>query len=197
MELKDMLKEYDIILASASPRRKELMQLICPNFRVIPADCGEAVPEALPRGEVAGFLSYQKSECIARVYTGAVVIGCDTVVLTADGEILGKPKNDEDAARMLRLLSGRMHKVDTGVTLSHGDKTVTFTVTTKVWFRELSEEDIAAYIATGETADKAGAYGIQGKGSLLVERIEGDFYNVVGMPVSELAVRLRAFVSSL
>ncbi|MBR1864424.1 MAG: septum formation protein Maf [Ruminococcus sp.] len=195
MRLNELLKEYDVILASASPRRKELMQFICPNFRVIPADCGEAVPEALNPAEVAGFLSYQKCECISQVYGSAVVIGCDTVVLTEDNVILGKPKNDGDAARMLRMLSGKVHRVDTGVTLCHGGKTQTFTVSTRVWFRELDEETIADYIATGEPADKAGAYGIQGRGSLLVEKIEGDFYNVVGMPISEIAVRLRDFLS--
>lgn len=191
MTIKDLLMEYDVILASASPRRKELMQLICPTYRVIPADCGECVPEAIGSDDVPGYLSCKKCECIANVYNSAVVIGCDTVVMTQEGEILGKPEDDKDAARMLRLLSGKMHKVSTGVTICYGKQVKTFTETTNVWFRELSGEDIDEYIATGETADKAGAYGIQGDGSLLVEKIEGDFFNVVGMPVSRLAAELK------
>ena len=191
MNIKNLMMEYDVILASASPRRKELMQLICPSFRVIPADCGEAVPEALSACDVPGFLSFQKCKCIADVYQKAVVIGCDTVVTTADGEILGKPKDKEDAARMLRLLSGRMHTVDTGVSISYKGHTDTFTETTKVWFKDLTDEEIEDYINTGEPMDKAGAYGIQGEGTLLVDKIEGDFFNVVGLPVSKLAIMLH------
>ncbi len=191
MTIKNLMMEYDVILASASPRRKELMQLICPSFRVIPADCGEAVPEAMNAADVPAFLSYQKCKCIADVYQKAVVIGCDTVVTTADGEILGKPKDEEDAARMLRLLSGRMHTVDTGVSVCYKGRTETFTETTKVWFKDLTDEEIEDYINTGEPMDKAGAYGIQGEGTLLVDKIEGDFFNVVGLPVSKLAIKLH------
>lgn len=191
MTIKDLLMEYDVILASASPRRKELMQLICPTYRVIPADCDECVPENMKCNEVPEYLSCKKCDCIAKVFKGSVVIGCDTVVMTEDGEILGKPEDDKDAERMLRLLSGRAHKVTTGVSICFGDKKRSFTETTKVWFRKLSDEDIESYIATGEANDKAGAYGIQGEGSLLVEKIEGDFFNVVGLPVSRLAVELK------
>ncbi len=191
MTIKNLMMEYDVILASASPRRKELMQLICPSFRVIPADCGEAVPEAMNAADVPAFLSYQKCKCIADVYQKAVVIGCDTVVTTADGEILGKPKDEKDAARMLRLLSGRMHTVDTGVSICYKGRTETFTETTKVWFKDLTDEEIEDYINTGEPMDKAGAYGIQGEGTLLVDKIEGDFFNVVGLPVSKLAIKLH------
>ncbi|MCR5020267.1 Maf family protein [Ruminococcus sp.] len=191
MTIKNLMMEYDVILASASPRRKELMQLICPSFRVIPADCGEAVPEAMNAADVPAFLSYQKCKCIADVYQKAVVIGCDTVVTTADGEILGKPKDEEDAARMLRLLSGRMHTVDTGVSICYKGRTETFTETTEVWFKDLTDEEIEDYINTGEPMDKAGAYGIQGEGTLLVDKIEGDFFNVVGLPVSKLAIKLH------
>ena len=191
MTIKNLMMEYDVILASASPRRKELMQLICPSFRVIPADCGEAVPEAMNAADVPAFLSYQKCKCIADVYQKAVVIGCDTVVTTADGEILGKPKDEKDAARTLRLLSGRMHTVDTGVSICYKGHTETFTETTKVWFKDLTDEEIEDYINTGEPMDKAGAYGIQGEGTLLVDKIEGDFFNVVGLPVSKLAIKLH------
>lgn len=191
MTIKDLLMEYDVILASASPRRKELMQLICPTYRVIPADCDECVPENMKCSEVPEYLSCKKCECIANVFKGSVVIGCDTVVMTEEGEILGKPEDDKDAERMLRLLSGRAHKVTTGVSICFGDKKKSFAETTKVWFRKLSDEDIESYIATGEANDKAGAYGIQGEGSLLVEKIEGDFFNVVGLPVSRLAVELK------
>ncbi|MBP1533640.1 MAG: septum formation protein Maf [Ruminococcus sp.] len=191
MNIKNLMMEYDVILASASPRRKELMQLICPGFRVIPADCGEEVPEAMSAKDVPGFLSYQKCECISKVFPKAVVIGCDTVVTTQDGIILGKPVDEADAKRMLRMLSGRPHTVDTGVSISHNGRTETFTETTKVWFRELTDEEIEDYVATGEPMDKAGAYGIQGEGTLLVDKIEGDFFNVVGLPVSKLAVKLH------
>ena len=192
MTIKNLMMEYDVILASASPRRKELMQLICPGFRVIPADCGEAVPEALSSRDVPGFLSYQKCECIAQVYQNSVVIGCDTVVVLED-QIMGKPKDREDAFRMLRQLSGETHTVMTGVALYRGTQTSVFTSETEVTFYTLSDEEIHAYLDTGEPFDKAGAYGIQGKGSLLVREIRGDYFNVVGLPVAALSRAITQF----
>ncbi|WP_294406874.1 Maf family protein [uncultured Ruminococcus sp.] len=193
MTTKNLLTEYDVILASASPRRKELIQLVCGNFRIIPADCGEEVPEGMQAEKIPEYLSAKKCECISEVYGRALVIGCDTVVIN-DGKVLGKPADEEDAAQMLRSLSGRTHKVITGCTISCGERQRSFSVCTEVTFRELSDDDIEEYVATGEPMDKAGAYGIQGKGALFVEKINGDYYNVVGLPVSELAVQLADFV---
>lgn len=190
MTTKEMLRDCDVILASGSPRRKELMQLITPNFRVIPADCDETLEEGTDPFKAAQILAERKCGCIADVYRSALVIGCDTVVI-CDGRILGKPRDEEDAAQMLRLLSGKTHQVVTGVSIKGCCGEESFSAVTDVTFRELSEEDIGDYVATGEPMDKAGAYGIQGEGALLAEGIRGDFFNVVGLPVSELAVRLR------
>lgn len=191
---KNKITEYDVILASASPRRKELMQLITSSFRVIPSDCGEDVPTGTAPEMTAEYLSAQKCSCISEVYGRALVIGCDTVVI-CEGEVLGKPLDEEDARRMLKLLSGKTHKVITGCTISCAGSSSSFSVCTEVTFRSLTDEQIDAYIATGEPMDKAGAYGIQGQGALMVEKINGDFYNVVGLPVSELYVRLTEFIS--
>lgn len=192
MNTENLLSEYDVILASASPRRKELMGLICKDFRVIPSDCGEDIPEDIKPEMTAEYLSRIKCGCISEVYRNALVIGCDTVVL-CDGKVLGKPEDEQDAARMLRMLSGKTHQVITGVTISCGIKKSSFSVCTDVTFRTLSDEDINDYVATGEPMDKAGAYGIQGKGALLAKKINGDFFNVVGLPVSELAAKLKNF----
>lgn len=192
MNTENLLSEYDVILASASPRRKELMGLICKDFRVIPSDCGEDIPEDIKPEMTAEYLSRIKCGCISEVYRNALVIGCDTVVL-CDGKVLGKPEDEQDAARMLRMLSGKTHQVITGVTISCGTKKSSFSVCTDVTFRTLSDEDINDYVATGEPMDKAGAYGIQGKGALLAKKINGDFFNVVGLPVSELAAKLKNF----
>lgn len=200
MNIENLLSEYDVILASASPRRKELMGLICNDFRVIPSDCGEDIPEDIKPEDTAEYLSQIKCGCIAEVYRNALVIGCDTVVI-CDGKTLGKPKDEQDAREMLKMLSGKTHQVITGVTISCGNpscggKKSSFSVCTDVTFRTLSDEDISGYVQTGEPMDKAGAYGIQGKGALLAEKINGDFYNVVGLPVSELAAKLKEFISN-
>lgn len=193
MITRDLLLEYDVILASASPRRKELISLICDSFRVIPADCDEAVAEDIPTEKIAEYLSDVKCRCIGEVYGSSLVIGCDTVVI-CDGKVMGKPADKAEAAAMLRTLSGRSHLVITGVTFGYNKKYMSFSCETKVTFRELSEEDISAYISTDEPMDKAGAYGIQGQGALLAEKIEGDFYNVVGFPVSEINVKIKEFL---
>ncbi len=190
MTIRDILNEYDVILASASPRRKELMEYICTSFRVIPADCDETLPDDIAPEKAAQYLSKKKCECIAGVYQSSLVIGCDTVVI-CDGKLLGKPADEQDARDMLKTLSGKVHEVRTGVTVRCGSKELSFTEVTKVKFRVLSDETIDAYIASGEPMDKAGAYGIQGYGALLAEKIDGDFFNVVGLPVSELAERIK------
>lgn len=182
----------DLILASGSPRRKELLAHITKNYRVIPADIDESVPEGTLPENVGELTASAKSAHIAASYPESIVIGADTVVV-ADAQVLGKPSDEQDAKRMLKLLSGRAHYVYTGVSLRKGEKHVSFTQCTKVWFYPLTESEIADYIATGEPFDKAGAYGIQEQGSLLVEKIEGDYFSVMGLPVARLGRELRSF----
>ncbi len=196
LTIRDTLREYDVILASSSPRRKELLQLICPNFRVIPPECDEKLPAEVSTDDAAEFLSDLKCRYIADIYDNSIVIGCDTMVICG-GVIYGKPADDDDARRMLRALSGREHSVVSGVTIGYKKKYLSFSVCTKVTFRDLSDEDIDIYCRSGEPLDKAGAYGIQGAGSLLVKKIDGDFYNVVGLPVSEIAANLEGFLRTI
>ena len=174
-----------LILASASPRRRELLEMLgVNNLEVIPA-LGEELPHPeLSPAELVCELSRAKASEIAAAANDAkaIVIGADTVV-SVDGMVLGKPKDTSDAAGMLRLLSGRTHEVFTGVTVLRGGQLTTAAERTAVRFRALTEREIDAYVATGEPLDKAGAYGIQGKGSLFVEGIEGDFFNVMGLPL--------------
>lgn len=188
--------EYDVILASASPRRKELLSLMCENFRVIPSDCDETIPADVAAELAPEYLSGIKCRCIASVYDLSVVIGCDTVVI-CDGKVLGKPADEADAIQMLESLSGKTHDVITGVTIGRGCRYRSFSVDTKVTFRELDRDEILTYVKSGEPMDKAGAYGIQGKGALLVEKIEGDFFNVVGLPVSRLAEEMHEFLKKV
>ena len=190
------LMEYDVILASASPRRKELLSLMCENFRVIPSDCDETIPADVAAELAPEYLSGIKCRCIASVYDLSVVIGCDTVVI-CDGKVLGKPADEADAIKMLESLSGKTHDVITGVTIGRGCRYRSFSVDTKVTFRELGRDEILTYVKSGEPMDKAGAYGIQGKGALLVEKIEGDFFNVVGLPVSRLAEEMHEFLKKV
>lgn len=179
-----------IILASQSPRRQELLKLITSDFEIKVSNVDETLPDKITPKEAVMYLSKIKAEPFAD--GDDIVIGADTVV-ALDGKILGKPKSEENAKEMLRFLSGRTHSVFTGVTLASDKKTKTFAVETKVKFFELTSEEIDAYIKTKEPFDKAGAYGIQGYGSLLVKKIDGDYFNVVGLPVSTLARELKAF----
>lgn len=174
-----------LILASASPRRKELISLICDDVRIIPADVDESIPTSTKPEEVAELLAIRKAEHIAKQFPRETVIGCDTTVIV-DNTILGKPKDADDARRMLSLLSGKSHTVITGCAICKDGHSVSFSQNTQVTFYSLSEEEIADYISTGEPMDKAGAYGIQGKGSLFVKEISGDYFNVVGMPIARL-----------
>lgn len=185
----------NIILASASPRRRELLQMLGLRFAVLPSEKEEALTAASPR-ELVEALARQKAEDIFSRQTGdAVVIGSDTVVSAEDGTIFGKPKNAEDAARMLRQLSGRKHRVSTGAAVfvrrDGRELRESFVSECAVWMDELSQAEIEAYIATGEPMDKAGAYGIQGLGAKYISRIEGDYYTVVGLPVHELYKKLK------
>ncbi len=185
-----------IILASGSPRRQELLQLITDDFELCPLSVDETIPEGMPVEVVAVFLADKKAKAGADLFPDQIVIGCDTVVVLDDA-IMGKPKDREDAFAMLRKLSGKTHTVMTGVALYYGTKSSVFTVETNVTFYELSDAEINAYLETGEPFDKAGAYGIQGKGSLLVRHIEGDYFNVVGLPVAALSRNLKQFENAV
>ncbi|MBE6875525.1 MAG: septum formation inhibitor Maf [Ruminococcus sp.] len=181
-----------IILASGSPRRQELLKLVTENFEICPVNADETLPAGMPVEMASAFLADLKAKSCAKLFPDAIVIGCDTVVIL-DDEIMGKPKDREDAFRMLRKLSGEVHSVMTGVSLYYNTQTTVFTTETKVEFYTLSDAEINAYLDTGEPFDKAGAYGIQGKGSLLVRGIEGDYFNVVGLPVASLSRNLKQF----
>lgn len=180
------------IVASASPRRKELLSNAGFCFEVIPSDADESCEESLTPEELVKVLAQRKAKSVLEKHSDAVVLGCDTVV-EYDGTVLGKPKSHEHAKEMLRMLSGRVHNVHTGVCITDKEKTVSFVNTVKVEFFELSQELIENYVATGECDDKAGAYGIQGKGCVLVKGIEGDYFSVVGLPVAEAARVLWEF----
>lgn len=182
-----------LILASQSPRRRELLtQMGFSDFMIRPAQGEEVIDPALTPGQLVEALSRQKAAEVAHTAPDAVVIAADTVV-TADGRVLGKPQSKEDAAAMLRFLSGRTHTVYTGVTVQQNTQISTQHEATQVRFRPLTQEEISAYIASREPMDKAGAYGIQGLGALLVEGIEGDYFNVVGLPICRLGQMLAEF----
>lgn len=174
-----------LVLASASPRRQELIRLIDNDIIICPSDADESYSADTPAESVPEILAVRKAAEVAKKYPNDTVIGCDTSVIIGN-EILGKPKNNEDAKRMLKLLSNNTHKVITGCAIFKGRKSISFSETTEVIFHQLSEKEIDDYIETGEPSDKAGAYGIQGKGSLLVKGINGDYFNVVGLPVAKL-----------
>lgn len=177
-----------VILASQSPRRRELLRLIGIAHEVAPADLDEsALPEEAPAAH-AERLAREKALTIARRSPDAVTIGADTIVVI-DGQILGKPRDREDARRMLALLSGRTHTVYTAVAVARGEELVSSVEDVAVTFRPLDAQDIRAYIDTGEPLDKAGAYGIQGFGATIVERIDGDYFAVMGLAIVRL-VRL-------
>ena len=181
----------NLILASQSPRRRELLGLTGLDFTVRVADIDETMDAGkAPFDEVAR-VSRLKALAVDRA-PGDVVIAADTIVV-CEGKVLGKPRDEEDAFRMLSLLSGRHHEVMTGMTLLQDDEIVTHTEVTKIHFRKLHPDEIRAYIATGEPMDKAGAYGIQGGAALFCTDMVGDYYNVMGLPVCALTIILRTF----
>lgn len=184
----------DIILASGSPRRRELLEQIgIKNYRIVSPDVDERVEGRPAPAELVEVLSRRKAQAVGeRVGDAALVIAADTVV-ALEGTILGKPHSREEAAAMLAALSGKEHQVYTGLTVLRGRESVTEHERTAVCFRALSEGEIADYVATGEPLDKAGAYGIQGVGALLVTGIRGDYFNVMGLPVCRLGRVLRQF----
>ncbi len=179
-----------VILASQSPRRRELLGLTGLDFVIRVADIDETMdPGKAPFDEVAR-VSRLKAQAVQREQED-VVIAADTIVV-CDGEALGKPRDEADAVRMLTQLSGRDHQVMTGMTVLRGQTAITHTEVTNLHFRALSEGEIRAYVASGEPMDKAGAYGIQGGAALFATGMEGDYYNVMGLPVCRLAVILRS-----
>ncbi len=175
-----------IILASASPRRKELLKQIGVTFEIVKAEGEEVITSSIPT-EVVKKLSIQKAREVAKRCEGTVIIGADTVV-AAGGKILGKPKDPADAMRMLALLQGKEHQVITGVAvlLTESGKVISFVETTTVHVFPMTRTQMEQYIASGEPMDKAGAYGIQGRFAAYVSGIEGDYNNVVGLPVGRL-----------
>ncbi|MCI9156324.1 MAG: septum formation inhibitor Maf [Lawsonibacter sp.] len=182
-----------IILASQSPRRRELLERMgITNFKIIPAQGEETARPGLSPAELVEELSRRKCAEVAAAHPDALVIAADTVV-AIDGQILGKPHSREEAVGMLARLSGREHVVYSGVSVCQGGRTITQHEATPVRFRTLTAEEISLYAATGEPMDKAGAYGIQGLGCLLVEGISGDYYNVMGLPVCRLGRILAGF----
>ncbi|MBI3912097.1 MAG: septum formation inhibitor Maf [Armatimonadetes bacterium] len=185
-----------LVLASVSPRRQELLRLLGLPFSIDPSRVEEQLPARTPNPEaLAVRLAEEKAHGVAAHHPGALVIGADTIVVV-DDHVLGKPMDEEDAAAMLRALSGRTHAVITGLALVDTRQTpwqvATAAERTEVRFRHLAEEEIRAYVATGEPMDKAGAYAIQGRGAILIEGINGDYPNVVGLPLTRLALMLRA-----
>ncbi len=183
-----------LILASNSPRRKELLRQIGVQFTSDPADVDERILAGESPQDYAVRVSLDKARVAAKRAGAGIVIAADTIVVLDDA-ILGKPVDRDDAKRMLSLLSGKMHRVITGLAVMDAatGKTSTAIAMTKVWFRNLSSDEISSYVASGEPLDKAGAYGIQEKGALLVKQIEGCYFNVVGLPLSLLGEMLRSF----
>lgn len=180
------------ILASASPRRKEILANAGFEFEIIVSDVDENITEDLSPSETVEELAKRKALAVWEENKDAVVFGCDTVV-AVDGKILGKPRDDEEAFEMIKMLSGKAHTVSTGVCICDADKVSVFSNTTLVEFYPLSDETIRSYVATGESRDKAGAYGIQGFGSVLIKEIKGDYFSVMGLPVSESSRVLADF----
>ena len=183
-----------IVLASGSPRRQELLQNIgITEFDIRVPQTEETFPAGLSPQQVVAYISREKAEAAAKLCTPEeIVITADTMVFLDEAR-LGKPADEADALRMLTALQGRHHTVCTGVTVRQGDRSLTESETTEVYFRPAAEAELRAYIATGEPMDKAGSYGVQGKGALLVEKLNGDFFNVMGLPVLRLSRMLAQF----
>ena len=180
------------IVASASPRRKEIFENAGYTFEVIPSDADEKIESELSPYEAVKLLAFKKAQSVAEKHPEAVVFGCDTVVVS-DGVILGKPKDKADAFSTLKKLSGKTHEVITGVCVIENGESESFYEVTRVTFYPLDDKTIESYIETNEVYDKAGSYGIQGFGSVLVEKIEGDYFSVVGLPISKTARLLSKF----
>ncbi|MFJ5621760.1 Maf family protein [Peribacillus loiseleuriae] len=183
---------HPLILASSSPRRKELLQVLQIPFQSVDANVDESIEPNTEPSVAVKELAYRKANAVAMNHPNSCVIGSDTVV-ALDGKILGKPVDRADARRMLQLIAGNTHFVYTGVALVQGKKSQVFFEETEVTFWDLSDAEIEGYLDSGEPFDKAGSYGIQGYGSLFVKKIHGDYFSVVGLPVSRLSRELLAF----
>lgn len=181
-----------LVLASESPRRRELVSRLGLETICVSSDVDESLPENMSPEDTCVKLATKKALSVSKNFPSDIVIGCDTVV-AAQGKILGKPKDEQDAHDMLSFLSGKTHSVFTGVCLVFSGHTLTFFEETEVEFYPLTEDEITKYIKTNEPFDKAGAYGIQEQGSLLVKRISGDYFNVMGLPVSKINQKLKEF----
>ena len=186
-----------IILASGSPRRRELMKYIVQDFEAVSLDTDETLPDGIDPMKASEYLANVKALAAAIKYPDSVVIGCDTTVI-CKGDILGKPHTKEECISCITLLSNaRTHQVVTGCSIMYGDMIESFSEITDVSFRELSDEKIEKYASTDEPYDKAGGYGIQGLGSELIYNIDGDFFNVVGLPVTRLYQELKKFLRNI
>ena len=179
-----------LILASQSPRRRDLLSMLGLEFTVVTADIDETMDEKLSVEEAVAEVCKRKAEAVAVLHPHDTIISADTIVVV-DGKVLGKPRNEDHAKDMLRSLSGRSHTVMTAFCLWEKGKAVTHVEQTNLRFKPLSNEEIDAYVATGSPMDKAGAYGIQDQASIFVEALEGDYYNVMGLPVCALVKALR------
>lgn len=182
-----------LILASRSPRRQELLKQVNIPFETVPSDVDESrYPKESRPEQYVETLACAKADHVFKQYPGRVILGSDTVVVT-DGEILGKPRDEADAREMLKQLSGKVHSVLTGVAMISDNKRSVFHGQADVRFYTLTDEDIQQYIDSGEPFDKAGAYGIQGLGAMLVEEIRGDYFTIVGMPIAQVVRAWRSF----
>jgi septum formation protein len=183
-----------VILASASPRRKELLEKIGLKFEAEPSNYEEDISPKLKPRELAESLSFEKAKVAAGSHKNALVIAADTFIVFR-GKILGKPKTETQAKKMLETINGKPHSVITGFTIidTENNKAISKSVETKVYIKRLTPNEVDAYVKSGEPLDKAGAYAIQGLGSVIVEKIEGDYFNVMGLPLSALAESLKEF----
>ncbi len=189
-QVKVRLEPMELILASGSPRRRELLARITPDFKVVISDVDETIDETLPGTEIVAELAKRKAQVVAQDYPTDLVIGSDTIVYL-DGRVLGKPADEAEAKQMLEALSGTTHHVYTAVYLTNGITEETQISDTKVTLHPLTAKEIADYVDSGEPMDKAGAYGIQGLGALLVDEIQGDFYGVAGFPIATVYRMLK------
>lgn len=180
----------NLILASSSPRRKELLENLRLTFTISSSEVDESFDPQLSPEDVVMDLAERKAKVIFQENPQAIVLGSDTIVV-AEGQILGKPADETEAVSMLKMLSGKQHEVYTGVAILSANGSTRFYEKTEVWFWELTDEEIHSYVQSGEPLDKAGAYGIQGHGSMLVKKIDGDYYAVVGLPVARTYRELK------
>jgi len=183
-----------IILASASPRRKQLLEQIGLKFEIDPSNYEEDMTLKMKPSKLAEFLSLGKAKDVAARHKDSIIISADTIV-AVDDEVFGKPKTSEKAKYMLQKLSGRAHSVITGFTIidTKTNKQLSKSVETKVYFKDISDKEMGTYISTGEPLDKGGSYAIQGLAALFVEKVDGDFFNIVGLPIFELVHELKNF----